>query len=431
MAFSVGTSTDWKDLLNDLVTFVTANGWTLEKTVTVNTEVEERYLRGPGSAVDSQVYVNIRTGAVVSDAAYWWEVRGAVGFDTNLTFDNQPGTSPDTYLLLRNASIDYWFAVSDRRIVVVAQVNTSYFSMYAGFFLPFATPIEYPFPLYVAASKGPPPLIFTTTNSGIRSVADPGIRAAYLREGGGQWQQVYNHDDALTADDDFQSHQNIGYYTWPYFAGGGAQSTPSSNFPLIDIRPPPADTTANIIVPVHLHGSGFDQGVVGFLEEIYWIPGFGVGAEQTFTLSLQRASGTLTTTANFANSDTITIGTRTYTFQTTLTDVNGNVLLGATQLASLENLRDAINLGLGAGIDYAASTTLHPTVFAGNPTATAIEVFARSPGAGGNSIATTETSAVASWGAATLGGGGTSNTYTIFPNVLRNNRNHFFALNNV
>ena len=117
------------------------------------------------------------------------------------------------------------------------------------------------------------------------------------------------------------------------------------------------------------------------------------------------ATGTLTLTANAANGETVTIGGKTYTFQTVLTNVNGNVLIGGTADASLANLIDAINLGPTAGTDYAAATTLHPTVSAADGTGTTMVVTANATGSSGNTITTTETSANGSWGSGALTGG--------------------------
>lgn len=130
-----------------------------------------------------------------------------------------------------------------------------------------------------------------------------------------------------------------------------------------------------------------------------------------------KASGTLTATANFANLETVTIGARTYTFQTTLTNVNGNVKIGASLTASLLNLKNAINVSGGvSGTDYAAATTVHPTVSATASTATTLTVQALLSGVTGNSIATTETSVNASFGAATLTGG-TNSTVTALTQI--------------
>lgn len=117
------------------------------------------------------------------------------------------------------------------------------------------------------------------------------------------------------------------------------------------------------------------------------------------------ATGTLTATANFGNGETVTTGTKTYTFQTVLTNVDGNVLIGATASDSLDNLIAAINLGAGSGTLYAAATTANGFVSALAGVGDTMDVTALLSGTIGNTYATTETAANASWGGATLTGG--------------------------
>jgi hypothetical protein len=107
--------------------------------------------------------------------------------------------------------------------------------------------------------------------------------------------------------------------------------------------------------------------------------------------------GILTLGANPSNTNTVTIGSKVYTFQTTLTNVDGNVLIGATDIESVENLTNAINLGSGAGTTYAAATTAHPSnvlAVESNSNVMKIEVP-------GSVIATTTTIGSSSWAAAT------------------------------
>jgi hypothetical protein len=116
------------------------------------------------------------------------------------------------------------------------------------------------------------------------------------------------------------------------------------------------------------------------------------------------AAATLTNATNFLNTETVTIDGKIYTFQTALTDVDGNVQIGATVALSHENLRRAINLDGVAGTDYAASMTLHSTVSATDGATTTV-VTAKTPGTAGNAIAVSEATATGSWGAANLAGG--------------------------
>jgi len=140
------------------------------------------------------------------------------------------------------------------------------------------------------------------------------------------------------------------------------------------------------------------------------------------TLTRVPATGTLTSTAIPNDGDTVTIGTpslgtgytKVYTFQTALTDVDGNVLIGASQATAMENLRRAINLDGVAGTNYATSMTIHPDISA-TDTATTVDVTANVPTllpSVGNEITTTETSSVMSWGSTTLTGADNRSTST-------------------
>lgn len=123
------------------------------------------------------------------------------------------------------------------------------------------------------------------------------------------------------------------------------------------------------------------------------------------TYTLTAAAQTLTFTGQPLNTETVVVGGKTYTFQTTLTDVDGNVKIGADTATSIANLKAAINLGAGAGTAYATSMTANTRVIASSSTATTLVVTALTPGEVGNLIASTETLTNGSWGAAVLAGG--------------------------
>ena len=114
---------------------------------------------------------------------------------------------------------------------------------------------------------------------------------------------------------------------------------------------------------------------------------------------------TLTASGTFTDTQTVVVGGKTYTTQTSLTNVDGNVLIGADAAATLQNLYDAINLTGTAGTQYAAAMTANTRVKATAVTATTLVVRALTPGEVGNLIASTETQTNAAWGAATLASG--------------------------
>ena len=107
-----------------------------------------------------------------------------------------------------------------------------------------------------------------------------------------------------------------------------------------------------------------------------------------------------------SNGQQVTIGTRTYTFQTTLTNVNGNVLIGADANACRNNLKNAINLGPGSGTVYAAATVIHPLVSAFDGVGSGDMIArAKTRGVAGNDIEVSETLSNASWSETDLVGG--------------------------
>jgi len=136
--------------------------------------------------------------------------------------------------------------------------------------------------------------------------------------------------------------------------------------------------------------------------------------DTTFPL---QAIGVLTLTGQPLDTQTVTIDTKVYTFQTVLTNVNGNVLIGASASASIDNLIAAITLGSGSGTLYAAVTTLHPTISASAGAGATLDAISRLAGDQGNTIATTETLTNGSWGAVTLLGGISADEWLTFDKV--------------
>lgn len=130
-----------------------------------------------------------------------------------------------------------------------------------------------------------------------------------------------------------------------------------------------------------------------------------------------KATGTLTTSANATDGDTVTIGSNVYVLQSSLTNVAGHVKIGASETATLLNLSRAINaVGGTPGTDYAAATVAHPTAESTGATAHTVAVRALTGGTAGNAIATTDTLTAGGDGfaAATLTGGVDANSFDSF-----------------
>jgi hypothetical protein len=110
------------------------------------------------------------------------------------------------------------------------------------------------------------------------------------------------------------------------------------------------------------------------------------------------SQATLTATGQPTNGATVKIGSKVYTFQTVLTNVDGNVFIGASLTVSLANLLAALNLGAGSGTAYAAATTAAPLGLGLSSDATHLIAKARKRGIAGNNVTVATNVTGASWG---------------------------------
>lgn len=120
----------------------------------------------------------------------------------------------------------------------------------------------------------------------------------------------------------------------------------------------------------------------------------------------------ITSAQNAGNNETVVINGKTYTFKTVLSNTDGFIFIGASRIATLTNLAHAINLSGGTpGTDYAAATTIHPTVSAVDHLDGTITLRAKTAGSGGDALTLSETLAQGAFNpTSTLGGGAAAMT---------------------
>lgn len=121
--------------------------------------------------------------------------------------------------------------------------------------------------------------------------------------------------------------------------------------------------------------------------------------------NVSTARGTLTFTGQPIDTQTVVVGSITYTFNTILGAAN-SVLIGASVDASIVNLRDAIladssKLGTTVGL----GTVVNTEATADEAVGDRLLAIAIEKGTPGNDVATTTTVTAATWSAATLLGG--------------------------
>lgn len=104
--------------------------------------------------------------------------------------------------------------------------------------------------------------------------------------------------------------------------------------------------------------------------------------------------------------DTVTVGSKVYTFKATVTTVDGEVsLVSGTAAGALAALKAAINLSGVVAANYGSATVVNPDVCATTLTSTTLLLVSKVPGTVGNFIPSSEAGTHTSMGNATLGGG--------------------------
>jgi len=167
----------------------------------------ELLLEGPGNAGGDQIFIGFMEVRDTDAVTFNWQIFGFTGFNNALLLEDQPGfsyLSPNeiaSFVPLTNGSIECWLHVTPRVLSGVMRIGSTYVSFYAGFLNPFATPTEYPYPLYIAASSSKWNQSFTASGLAQSGLADPGASTfiggngrgpAGLRFFDGTWQFVKN-----------------------------------------------------------------------------------------------------------------------------------------------------------------------------------------------------------------------------------------------
>ena len=186
------------------------NGWTAELDSTWSGSQKEVVLSSTGDGGDA-IFIGWRT---LSDLAtyYNWELHGMTGYTAGQHLENMPGVSPGfhdagvtanragSYLLLFNATIEYWFYVDAYHIRLVVKVGSNYFNAYMGWADRLMTESEYPYPMVVAGHSSAWNALYNQSvlSSGLtdpwRSASGDGATAGpmFVRFNDGAWHSVAN-----------------------------------------------------------------------------------------------------------------------------------------------------------------------------------------------------------------------------------------------
>ncbi len=287
MAWETGTATNQADLLSKIVTFLTTNvdlvaadqEWV--DLGTASGQTTGKWLRGPGMAGTDQIFVGLQAVNDVGNDIYGIQIAGAQGFSSGAAFGGQVGQSPTSYVAVWNSSMPYWIVANGQRFVVVVKVSTTYHAMYAGKILPYGTPTQYGYPVFIGG-ENVTNLRWSDTTVGNRQFIDPGSASSTTNSGSnlcfpdGSWQFFQNFINSSGND----SLSTQGRTIWPY-----AGSNTTGN----DVDNRLREMRDNIdgsytLLPLILHCEAPSRQVFGELDGCYWVSGYNNAAENIVTI---------------------------------------------------------------------------------------------------------------------------------------------------
>jgi hypothetical protein len=235
------------------------------------------WFRGKGLSGTESIYFGMFAYFLPGSDVFNLWLGSSTTFNSVADNASQPGRSPTVAWCLWDSATPYFFAVNGQRIVGVTKVSTRYSSFYAGKILPYGTPTEYGYPFYLAATSSGLSTSWTTTRGDSRSFADPGQGAAYLYFPSGAWRAVVNYSDGGGSEQAFGVGQPSPHI-WPYAAESLAANTDTR---LRELREN-VDGSYTLL-PLIIVSNTPEVGVMGELDNVFYVSGFGNASENTVT----------------------------------------------------------------------------------------------------------------------------------------------------
>ncbi|GBL46213.1 phage protein [Sulfuriferula multivorans] len=238
---------------------------------------QEWLTHAPGLAGTDAIYGGVYSSQDSGAPYYRWQIGANIGYVGGNDFFSQPGRLPAGQnfpgVTLANTAMPYWLVASGRRLVLVAKVGTVYEAMYLGFILPYATPGQYPYPLFVGGSlTGSAGWLSSLTGPDHRHFVDPGnftssstSSMSRLRDTSGRWAIFMNRSGTSEI----------------YTTDTGSTSYYDGSLPALR----EALTGEYALLPISLKETYLGiSNVYGEFDGCYWISGFGNAAENTITI---------------------------------------------------------------------------------------------------------------------------------------------------
>jgi hypothetical protein len=278
MSYQSGNAASLADLFTQFVAFVTQAGagnpgWSQIATqafqgappyaLTGNDIAQQEvYLMAPGLSGTEKIYINLRSFQSLPDDRYNIELRAAGAYLPSNRFDSQPLVSPPVYLYVWNQAMPYWFIANGQRAIVIVKVQNTYQCFYIGKLLPYGTPGQYPYPVFVGSMGINESQRFSDADRQLSAFFD--TNGSYLSNIDGTWLTIQNWQN--NTNEYTQGINNV----WPWnFAGGRLVSMAND----LD--------GGYTIFPGRIENSSPSPNVVGEFDGVGFVTGYQNSSEST------------------------------------------------------------------------------------------------------------------------------------------------------
>jgi hypothetical protein len=231
-----------------------------------------QWLRGRGLAGTDNIYCDIAAfNQQAGIDVYQFGIAAALDFNPAFTRNGQVGFIGNAYMGTWNTSMPYWIVANGQRFIVVAKVSTTYHSIYFGKILPYYTPSEYAYPVYLGGETTTITERWSSTSQNYRSFTQPGLNGAWFYKPEGVWQTLVNGENS-SGNLIYRSANSV----WPHH-----ESTDRSNYI--------AKMQANIdgsysLLPCVIMATSPTNLVAGELDGAFIVSGFNNAAENIITI---------------------------------------------------------------------------------------------------------------------------------------------------
>ena len=216
----------------------------------------ELILKGPGLSGTEEIWASFTTDQSVNSDYYNFSVGTMIGYVSQNTLATQPGYSGQGWLPCWNLAIKYWLAINGQRINLAMKVETNYITGSVGKYFPYATPGQFPYPIYYSATSAGS----TTRYSGSYTI-DLFNSALKVRRFTGTYSSVY---------------------AWPITHPlGGTNNGPGTTNPSGGFHNTRDLNGDYPLMPISLYLNSSEEGMKGDLDGLFQVSGFNSAAENT------------------------------------------------------------------------------------------------------------------------------------------------------